>query len=54
MVSPATIEYTGNLGETDSWLVLTNFASPGEVTHVIDPADLNVVTQRFYRMNLHD
>ena len=49
----ATVEYTGALEDTDSWLVLTNVAGFGGTTNITDPADANVVTQRFFRLNLH-
>jgi hypothetical protein len=49
----ATVEYTGTLEDANSWLVLTDIAGSGGVTNVVDPAEVNVVTQRFYRLNLH-
>lgn len=47
-----TVEYTENL-TSGSWSELTNFAGNGGVMNVVDPAGVDAVTQRFYRVNLH-
>ncbi|MEK7707622.1 MAG: hypothetical protein AAB380_06475 [Verrucomicrobiota bacterium] len=46
------VEYKAALEATNFWEVLTNFVGWGNVSNVVDNADINSITQRFYRVKL--
>jgi hypothetical protein len=52
-VATVTVEYTQDLAGGGSWSELTSFSGNGGVMNVVDPAGVDAVTQRFYRVNLH-
>jgi hypothetical protein len=46
------VEYSDTVDGTSAWQPLTNLLGNGSLTNVVDDADVNLTTQRFYRLKL--